>query len=201
MSFLWSILLRILSLMKVHPVIPLAFILLVTVIRIVRAIQKKRAANDRLSELARKKEMDEALNRALRNPEMEYKRNAGEKPVEVSYNDGQPGKSAGKKGMMAEITELHTFSKRKYIFSLQEPVMIGTAADNNLVLNVKDAGAHHCELFLHGSAPCAKTFGNSKTLLKRGRSSTYVDGEGVLLTDGDRLSIGEAVLEVRFFKA
>ena len=104
-------------------------------------------------------------------------------------------------GSMAELTEIGAVSRKKYLFNLGTPVSLGAGADCSLCLNYRGVAGHHCELFLHGADACARSLSGCRTILQRGGRSSEIAPGGVFVKNGDRLMLGEAIVEIRLLKA
>ncbi|MBQ6207658.1 MAG: FHA domain-containing protein [Oscillospiraceae bacterium] len=173
---------------------PLALLLLVILLG-----RRKRRKNE--EDMIQRKRRDEALSEALRNPLVSPARNSGENAMEITWDEKAVSREKGKSALMAELVELSGYSKRKYIFRVDEPIRIGSAPENRLSLPREGVAKVHCEIFMKGREACVRSAPKAKTLLKRGGTSALVGTEGVYLKNGDHLQVGVADIQFRLFNA
>ncbi len=161
--------------------------------------RRKRRKNE--EDMIQRKRRDEALSEALRNPLVRPARNSGEDAMEITWDEKAVSRDKGKSALMAELVELSGYSKRKYIFRVDEPIRIGSAPENRLSLPREGVAKVHCEIFMKGREACVRSAPKAKTLLKRGGTSALVGTEGVYLKNGDHLQVGVADIQFRLFNA
>jgi len=166
---------------------------------LIRKNQKERMQE---MEMIREKRRDEMLTQALINPEAGYRGTGPAVPVDVAYSNqsARTGNFSGP-AVMAELTEIGAVSRKKYLFNLGTAVSLGAGADCSLCLNYRGVAGHHCELFLHGTDACARSLPGCRTVLQRGGHTSEIAPGGVFVKNGDRLMLGEAILEIRLLKA
>lgn len=152
-------------------------------------------------EMSRLKRRNDALNEALRNPDMEPGSSGPEGPMAITWD----GETAGRRGsggssLMVELTELSAYSRRKYVFRGEQNITIGSGAGNQLVLTRDGVAEKHCEVRMIGRQFCVRSLSAEKVVLIRGRKSFLVGAEGVYLNDGDHIRLGTAEIQFRKFK-
>ena len=172
----------------------------VLLVLLLRFFLSRRKQEKRLDEMAQLKRRDEALTESLRNPLAEKQRTP-EGPMEIAWDENAiRGKGKGQTVPMVELTELATYSRRRYVYRLHEPVRIGSGKTNQLEVLLEGVEKEHCELFLRGQKVCLRSIGNSRTTLKRGKTTALVSNTGVYLRNGDHIQIGETEIQFRQFK-
>ncbi len=160
-----------------------------------------RSKRRRFEEISQMKRRNEALNDALRNPNMESGSSGPEGPMAVSWDDkAVNGRGTGAPSIMAELTELSAYSRRRYVFRGEQNITVGSGGDNALVLARDGVAQRHCEVRMIGKRFCVRSLPAVKTILIRGKKSFLVGTEGVYLNDGDRIQLGTAEIEFRKFK-
>lgn len=168
---------------------------------VLRLMLRRRKRRKQFEEIAQIKRRDEALNEALRNPQMDLGTARTKGPIEVSWDDkAVRGPASAASGMMVELIELSAYSRRKYIFRADEPITIGSGKDNQLVLCREGVEARHCEIRMNGKKPCVRSLSRAKTVLIRKKTSVLISVEGVYLNNGDHIQLGESELQFRLFK-
>ena len=175
------------------PVLLLAFLL--------SALYRRRKKRGAEAEAAQIKRRDEALTEALQNPRVREQSSGRGGPVEIKWDDKAVSKGKAKAATMVELVELSAYSRRKYIFHADSVISIGSASDNQLPLPREGVAKRHCEIFMDGSRPGARNVQGARTMLRRGKKTAPISGEGVYLKNGDRIQIGSAEVEFRLFKA
>lgn len=165
------------------------------------AILKRRKRRKDEEEMMQIKRRDEALSEALRNPLVKPSRNSGENAMEITWDEKAVNKEKGKSDLMAELVEVSGYSRRKYIFRVDEPIRIGSATENRLSLPREGVAKVHCEIFMKGREACLRSAPKVKTALRRGKTSTLVGAEGVYLKNGDHIQIGAVDIQFRLFNA
>lgn len=159
--------------------------------------RKSHARSEELSQLKRR---DDALNAALRNPQMNGTGSGCvNPPIEISW-DSEVVKR-GRSSPMIELVELSDYSRRKYVFRAGAPVTIGRSAENQLSLCREGVEEVHCEIFLHGGQPCVRSCSKARTILVRGKTRALVNTGGVYLNSGDHICLGAAELRFKLLNA
>lgn len=163
---------------------------------------KKKKALRKFQEMSQIKQRDEALNEALRNPQVKEARGGPERPMEIQWDD-KAVREKGKKGesRMAELVELSAYSRRRYVYRMDQPIRIGSGKENQMELPRDGVAEAHCEIFLQGGRACVRTLPGAKTLLKRGKESALISANGIYLKNGDHIQLGSAEIQFRMFKA
>lgn len=174
--------------------VPLFLLILWAVLR----RRKRRRTEEELSQLKRR---DEALAEALRNPQVVGKRGGGEDAMEIIWDEKAVTKAKGAAALMAELVEVSGYSRRKYVFRVDEPITIGSGPENRLSLPREGVAKAHCVIFLNGQKPCVRSESGVKTILRRGRAPALVGVEGLYLRNGDHIQAGSVDIVFRLFKA
>lgn len=165
-----------------------------------RFFSKRRRIKRELEEMSQYKRRDEALVEALRNPQVKEE-GGPEGPMEISWDDKAVSKRGKKSASpMIELVELSTYSRKKFVFRLGQPIRIGSGKDNQMELLREGVEESHCEIFLNGEKACARSLSGAKTLLKRGKTSALISPAGVYLNNGDRIQLGTVEVQIRLFK-
>jgi len=161
---------------------------------------RKRRVRRQYEEMTQIKRRDEALNEALRNPQVQQKREA-EGPMEISWDDKAVRKNGGEgKSIMVELVELSTYSRRKYVYRVDTPVRVGSGKDCQMELLREGVAREHCEFFLLNGQVCVRSLSGARTLLKRGKESALISADGVYLKNDDHIQLGSAEIQFRMFK-
>ncbi len=180
-------------------IVGLAVVLLLFVLRPVLKRKKLREQEEEMSLLQKR---NEALNETLRNPKVKAAKNAAVGPMEVQWDEkAMDLQRTGRTSVMVELVEFSTYSRRKYLFSAEQPIHIGSGTENQLVLPREGVAAKHCEIFAIDGAMAVKTAAEAKAVLVRGKTSAVINREGVLLNNGDHIRMGTADVQFRCFKA
>lgn len=176
------------------------FLVLLCVIALC-VFMKRRKSRKEFEAMSQYKRRDDALAEALRNPQARDRGIGPKGPMEITWDDKAVSEK-GRKGrsLMAEIVELSEYSRRRYVYRLDQPVRIGSGKGNQLELLRDGVAESHCEIFLNGDKPCARSLSSTKTLLKRGTASAIISPEGVYLNSGDRIQMGSAEIQFRMFR-
>ena len=157
-----------------------------------------RSKRRQFEEISQMKRRNEALNEALRNPNMESGSSGPEGP---SWDDkAVNGRGTGGPSIMAELTELSAYSRRRYVFRGEQNITVGSGGDNALVLARDGVAQRHCEVRMIDKRFCVRSLPAAKTILIRGKKSFLVGTEGVYLNDGDHIQLGTAEIEFRKVK-
>lgn len=173
----------------------------VVVFVVLRVLLRRRSRRKRYEEMSQLKRRDEALNEALRNPQMDAAPVGSKGPIEISWDDKAVREQAPSVSLMMELVELSTYSRRKYVFRADQPVTVGSGADNLLVLCREGIAETHCEIRMNGERPCVRSLSDAKTVLRRGKTSVLVSADGVYLNNGDRIQLGTSEIQFKLFKA
>ena len=168
---------------------------------IFHAILKRRKRRMDEEEMLQIKRRDEALSEALRNPLVKPARNSGENAMEITWDEKAVSKEKKKGDLMAELVEVSGYSRRKYIFRVDEPISIGSAPENRLSLPRDGVQKAHCRIYMKGREACLSSEPKVKTVLRRGKSSARVGAEGVYLKNGDHIIVGAVDIQFRLFNA
>lgn len=180
-------------------IILLAAAVLLAVLLPVRSARKKKRKNE---ELAQQRRRNEALTDALRNPAVE-KGIHRDAPMEVDWDENAiKGRKKRKKGgQMAELTDISEYSRRRYVYPLEEgPVRVGSSRDNSMELLREGVARFHFEILLNDGRPCVRSLEDAPTVLKRGREQAVVSSDGLFLKNGDVIKAGSAEIQFRMFK-
>lgn len=162
---------------------------------------KRRKLRKQFREISQLKQRDEALNEALRNPQMDTHPADTRGPIEITWDDKAVRKRGAGAALMIELVELYTYSRRKYVFRADRPVTIGSAKDNQLELCRAGVAPQHCDIRMNGKQLCVRSLAEARTVLIRGKESVLVAADGVYLNSGDRIQLGEAEIQFRVLKA
>ena len=177
----------------------LAVILLLLVLR---PVLKRKKLREQEKEMSLLQKRNEALNETLRTPKIKAAENAAVKPMEVQWDEkAMELQRTGRTSLMVELVEFSTYSRRKYLFSAEQPIHIGSGTENQLVLPREGVAARHCEIFAISGAMAIRTTAGAKAVLVRGKTSAVISSEGVLLNNGDHIRMGTADVQFRCFKA
>lgn len=159
--------------------------------------RKRHARSEELSQLKRR---DDALNAALRNPQMDSTgASSVSPPIEISWDSEVVKRGQG--SPMIELVELSDYSRRKYVFRAGAPIAIGRSKENQLSLCREGVEEVHCEIFLHGDRPCVRSCSRARTILVRKKTRALVSTSGVYLNSGDHICLGVAELQFKLLKA
>lgn len=192
-----------LELLKTHLYIILIPVVLLLVLW--RILADNRKKQRQFEEMSQRRRQSDALTEALRNPLMKESDETRDRPMEIRWEEkatgGRQKRSKKDAEMMAELVELSTYSRRKYVFRMDDPIRIGNGKGNQMEIPREGVAARHCEIFLDGKKPCLRCVGNEKTVLKRGKISALVGSDGVYLNNGDHILIGTAEILFKSFKA
>lgn len=177
----------------------LVVILLVFVLRPVLKRKKLRGQEKEMSQLQKR---NEALNETLRNPKIKTAEPAAVGPMEVQWDEKAVNQQrTGRASMMVELVEFSTYSRRKYLFSAEQSIHIGSGAENQLVLPREGIAVRHCEIFAVKDTMAVRAVGGETATLVRGKTTAVINGEGLLLNNGDHIRMGSADVQFRCFKA
>jgi len=180
-------------------ILPLALIL--ALIPPIHSALRRRRQRQAEEEILQIKRRNEALSEAIRNPLAEEKRNGGEEAVEIVWDEKAVNDGPKKAELMAELVELSGYSRRKYVFQVNQPIRIGSAPDNRMVLQRDGVQPVHCEIFMNNGAPCVRGASGAKTVLRRGGKLVRVGKDGIYLKNGDHIQLGAVDIQFRLFKA
>ncbi len=177
----------------------LAVILLLFVLR---PVLKKKKLREQEKEMSLLQKRNEALNETLRNPKIKATESTAVGPMEVQWDEkAMDHQRTGRTSVMVELVEFSTYSRRKYLFSAEQTIHIGSSTENQLVLPREGVVSRHCEIFAINGAMAVKTVAGAKAVLARGKTSAAINSEGVLLNNGDHIRMGSADVQFRCFKA
>ena len=163
------------------------------------ALKRRKRRRDE-EELMQMKRRDEALSEALRNPLVKPSR-SGENALKITWDEKAITREKGKADLMAELVEVSGYSRRKYVFRVDEPISIGSAPENRLSLPRDGVEKSHCRIYMKGREACLNSEPKVKTVLRRGKDSARVGTEGVYLKNGDHIQIGTVDIQFRLFNA
>ena len=173
-----------------------AIVVLLIVLIVIHKVRKKKREYRENAQMRRR---DQALIDALENPHLEKKDNVHGTPVDAVWNDKMDG-AGSRKQQMIELEEFSDYSSRKYIFSADKVIRIGSDRGNQLELVGDGVAPTHCEIFLHEKKPCVRSLGREKTILCRGKNTAPVSKSGTYLRSGDVIKMGSAKIRFRLFK-
>ena len=190
----------VLEFLKTHLwIIPLCLApILFAALRVILKRRKQRLDEEEIMQIKRR---DEALSEALRNPLVKPSRNGGENAMEITWDEKAVTKDKGKSDLMAELVEMSGYSRRKYVFRVDEPISIGSAPENRLSLPRDGVQKSHCKIYMKGREACISSAPKVKTVLRRGKTSARVGAEGLYLKNGDHIQIGAVDIQFRLFNA
>lgn len=183
-------------------IIILAASLVVALFSLLYTLIKRRSQRKKEREMLQIHRRNEALTDALSNPMNRGKepRKASD-PLEISWDDQAINEDTQPNGgRMFELIELSTYSKRKYVFRADEPVTIGSADDNQLVIFKKGVAERHCIIEAVNTKPVVRTFNGEKATLHRGKKAAAISGNGLFLNDGDQIELGNTIVQFRAFE-
>lgn len=152
-------------------------------------------------ELSQRKRRDEALNEALRNPQLENNSEHPDGPMEIRWEEKAVNeKKKRDASQMVELVLLSEYSHRKYIYRLDQPIRIGSGNDNHMQLQWEDIVPQHCEIFPNDGKACIRCLSGAQGQLKRGKVVAEVGDKGIYLNNGDRIRLGKAEIQFRQIK-
>lgn len=176
--------------------------LAVILLLVLRPVLKRKKLREQEKEMSLLQKRNEALNETLRNPKMKAAENTSVGPMEVQWDEKALDlQCTGRTSVMVELVEFSTYSRRKYLFSAEQSIHIGSGTENQLVLPREGVAARHCEIFAINGAMAVKTVAGAKAVLARGKTSAVISSEGILLNNGDHIHMGTADVQFRCFKA
>lgn len=186
-----------------HPLsICLAIALIFIVMIIAIRLWKIRKARTEEREQAEHLRREEALNRALANPDSETKKKALEKqrrPFQVEYSQGNDRHSSGSGGMTFQLTEITELSKRSYIFRCDERVQIGNQFGTVAILpNDIPHEQVYCQILLYRNRNYIRSTGHAEVLLKRNGKQAIVTRKGLELRSKDVFIVGPTSYQIVF---
>ena len=165
-----------------------------------RFFSKQRRINREFEEMSQYKRRDEALVEALRNPQME-KGSGPEGPMDIKWDDkAVSGRGKKHASPMVELVEISSYSRKRFVFRLEQPIHIGSGKNNQMELNREGVEETHCEIFYNNGKACARSLSEARVVLKRGKESALVSSAGVFLNNGDCIQLGTAEIQIRMFK-
>lgn len=171
-------------------------------ILLISKLLKQRKDKKHQKEMSMLQQRNEALNEALSNPKVKKSDATMTAPMEVHWDSQALNKPKTRKSsLMIELVEFSTYSRRKYLFSADQIIRIGSGADNQLVLPREGVCPKHCEIFLVDHAVAVRNVSGTNALLLRGKSSAFINEEGVFLNNGDHIKMGSADIQFRCFNA
>lgn len=180
----------------------IAGLAVVLLLFVLRPVLKRKKLREQEKEMSLLQKRNEALNETLRNPKVKAAENAPVAPMEVHWDEKAVDRQhSGRASMMVELVEFSTYSRRKYLFSAEQPIHIGSGTENQLVLSREGVAARHCKIFTINGALAVKVAAGAKAVLVRGKTSAVISSEGVLLNNGDHIRMGTADVQFRCFKA
>ncbi len=176
--------------------------LAVILLLVLRPVLKRKKLREQEKEMSLLQKRNEALNETLRNPKMKAAENTSVGPMEIQWDEKALDlQRTGRTSVMVELVEFSTYSRRKYLFSAEQPIHIGSGTENQLVLPREGVAARHCEIFAINGAMAVKAVAGAKAVLARGKTSAVISSEGILLNNGDHIRMGTADVQFRCFKA
>lgn len=172
------------------------------VFALLRTWSRWRKSRKQMEEMSQLKRRDEALNAALRDPlSKDAPRTGPEGPMEIKWDDKAVNEQGGSASLLIELIELSAYSRRKYVFRADTPIVIGSGENCRMVLPRDGVAGEHCEIRLEGKRACVRSIAGAKTILKRKKVSALVGTDGVYLNNGDHLQLGVSEIQFRMFKA
>lgn len=163
-------------------------------------LKVKKAKVNELRVIAEDKLRDQALNRALANDlygNEKAEEHIESLPYEVDYNQSQlNNRQAKQEKMMVQITACSELSKRKFMIELKDVIKIGRGKENTIIVKDSKTLPVHCEIFRYVNDIYVRSYSGNKTLLSRKKQQVYVDDKGIKVRTGDKIVIGNTILEI-----
>lgn len=179
-----------------------AAIVILIIVTLLRLFYKKRKIHRQQEEISHMQRRNEALNDALRNPRIRECQSGPESPVDIRWDDKAVNdKQANISAPMIELTELTAYSRKRYVFRADQPICIGSAPTNQLMIARNGVAEQHCEVYLLNGRACVRSIPGEKTILQRGKNCALISEHGAFLNNGDKIQIASATLQFRMFKA
>ncbi|MBO5474625.1 MAG: FHA domain-containing protein [Lachnospiraceae bacterium] len=149
---------------------------------------------------------DENLNNIIMNAHAKEKHNReGCKPYDVDYGGREKENVSNifmkvHHGQMIQLVEKNELSVRKFVFSLDSPIQIGSDLQNNdISLPVKELAPHQCKIFIdNGKIYVVNLDAKNRTTLCRGKAKITVGNRGIRMLSGDRILIENISYDVTF---
>lgn len=199
-------------------------VILIRIVRILLRRRKEKKAFLKEREQANRLQRDEALNNEILNPERrpgdvtEQKHAYKVEYSEKSYmgGGGVPGRNnsggvisgpsfaADKKsaeGAWLKITEYTSLSKRSYMFRNNETVRVGSQYGNTSILSGhSEDSILYFEIIPSNNNFYIRSSCAESVMISRGESVREIGSRGVVLCDGDRITVCGKVYEISFFR-
>lgn len=177
-------------------------IAVIALLFLVKAWLHRRTWQKKRKEMSMLRKRNEALNETLRNPQISLEEGTASGPMEVQWDaKAIDDRYADQATMMIELVEFSAYSRRKYIFPAGQIIRIGAGAENHLILPREGVSEKHCEIFLLNKTVAIRNISSEKVVLIRGKTSAFVNCDGVFLNNGDHIQLGTADIQFRCFKA
>lgn len=183
-------------------IISLGIVLIISVITMAIRLWKKRKRRKEEQEQAEHLRREEALNRALVNPDGAKKKEAFEKqrrPFQVEYSQGGNRHSSNSGRKTFQLTEITELSKRTYMFRCDERVQIGNQFGIVTILpNDIQQEQVYCQILLYKKKNYIRSTGQIEVVLKRNGKQAIVTGNGLELRSKDTFMVGTTTYQIIF---
>lgn len=176
--------------------IPLALLLIIIVVFWIVKM-KKRQKDENFQ--AVKKKRDDSLKQALSNPVEAEKAGLDEpyRPYKIEYSTGE-GEDIHENLPMLQLTEKSRQSKKKYIFSYKDVIILGILFENATLLTHSENGQACGQIYFDRGIYNVRSLGICKIQIKRNRRMAIVDSYGIQLRSGDTIQIGQTEFRVNY---
>lgn len=176
----------------------LVLVLLLAIIVVVWTVKKRKRKKNESFQAIRKKR-DDSLKQALSNPVESEKAGLDEpyRPYKIEYSTGEQDGTHEKLPML-QITEKNRQSKKKYIFSYKDVVVLGILFENAILLTHSEGGQSCGQIYFDRGVYNVKSLGICEIQIKRNKRMAIVDSHGIQLRSGDTIQIRQTEFQVNY---
>lgn len=183
-------------------IICLGIVLVISMIIVIVKLWKRRKRRKEEQEQAEHLQREDALNRALVNPDGAKRKEAFEKqrrPFHVEYSQGSNRHSSDSDRKTFQLTEITELSKRTYMFRCDERVQIGNQFGIVTILPSDTQQEQvYCQILLYKKKNYIRSTGQVEVLLKRNGKQAIVTGNGLELRSKDTFMVGTTTYQIIF---
>lgn len=176
----------------------IALVLLLTIIVVFRMMKVKKRQKDDNFQAVRKKR-DDLLRKALSNPVEAEKAGLDEpyRPYRIEYSTGEE-EDMHENLPMLQLTEKSRQSKKEYIFSYKDEIILGILFENATLLTHSENGQVCGQIYFDRGIYNVRSLGICKILIKRNKRMAIVDSYGIQLRSGDTIQIRQTEFQVKY---
>lgn len=174
------------------------FVLLSVIVVTFQIAKKKKRRKDESFQAVRKKR-DDSLRQALSNPTETEKTGLDEPyhPYKIEYSTGDD-EDMQEKLPMLQVTEKSRQSKKKYLFSYKDEIVLGILFENATLLTHSEIGEVCGQIYFDRGVYNVKSLGKCEIQVKRNKKMAIVDSYGIQLRSGDLIQIRQTEFQVNY---